>query len=148
MGGERFLHTTGDRHPAAPTTASNSIQGPGRDDASAADDMFLILMGDKVEPRRGFIEKYVLEVKNLDVKLSLVVSDIKVVKMNIKVGHVGHKVCHEFRFPRPDGRQSRTLPRIHRKARAEGGKLALQHQKFGGRHNTCPFRHKRCQART
>jgi len=37
------------------------------EDASAADDMFRILMGDKVEPRREFIEKHALEVRNLDV---------------------------------------------------------------------------------
>lgn len=37
------------------------------EDAGAADDMFRILMGDKVEPRREFIEKHALEVKNLDV---------------------------------------------------------------------------------
>ena len=36
-------------------------------DASAADDMFRILMGDKVEPRREFIEKHALEVSRLDV---------------------------------------------------------------------------------
>ena len=29
--------------------------------------MFYILMGDKAEPRREFIEKHALEVRNLDV---------------------------------------------------------------------------------
>ncbi|NLX54672.1 MAG: DNA gyrase subunit B [Planctomycetaceae bacterium] len=36
-------------------------------DVGAADDMFRVLMGDKVEPRREFIEKHALEVRNLDV---------------------------------------------------------------------------------
>ena len=36
-------------------------------DSAAADDMFRILMGEKVEPRREFIEKHALEVRNLDV---------------------------------------------------------------------------------
>ena len=36
-------------------------------DVGAADDMFRVLMGDKVEPRREFIEKYALDVRNLDV---------------------------------------------------------------------------------
>ena len=36
-------------------------------DAGTADEMFRLLMGDKVEPRREFIETHALEVKNLDV---------------------------------------------------------------------------------
>jgi DNA gyrase subunit B len=36
-------------------------------DVAAADEIFRILMGEKVEPRREFIEKHALEVQNLDV---------------------------------------------------------------------------------
>ena len=37
------------------------------EDAAAADEIFRLLMGDHVEPRREFIEKHALDVKNLDV---------------------------------------------------------------------------------
>jgi DNA gyrase subunit B len=37
------------------------------EDAVAADEMFTVLMGDQVAPRRSFIEKHAHEVKNLDV---------------------------------------------------------------------------------
>jgi DNA gyrase subunit B len=37
------------------------------EDIVAADDMFTTLMGDKVEPRKEFIQAYARNVKNLDV---------------------------------------------------------------------------------
>ncbi|MEZ6318328.1 MAG: hypothetical protein R3B49_06185 [Phycisphaerales bacterium] len=37
------------------------------DQASEADALFSVLMGELVEPRRKFIEDHALEVKNLDV---------------------------------------------------------------------------------
>jgi DNA gyrase subunit B len=37
------------------------------EDVVEADEIFTILMGDQVEPRRQFIEKYASEVKNLDI---------------------------------------------------------------------------------
>jgi DNA gyrase subunit B len=36
-------------------------------DAAGADEIFRVLMGDHVEPRREFIEKHALDVKDLDV---------------------------------------------------------------------------------
>ena len=48
--------------PATRTLAQVTLE-----DAAAANDLFSTLMGDDVEPRREFIEKHALEVKNLDV---------------------------------------------------------------------------------
>ena len=36
-------------------------------DAEEADDIFTVLMGNVVEPRRNFIQTHALEVRNLDV---------------------------------------------------------------------------------
>ena len=37
------------------------------DDVGIADELFRVLMGDKVEPRREFIQRHALDVRNLDV---------------------------------------------------------------------------------
>jgi DNA gyrase subunit B len=47
--------------------ASRTLQRVTLEDASAADQIFSMLMGDQVEPRRDFIETYAKEVRNLDV---------------------------------------------------------------------------------
>jgi DNA gyrase subunit B len=47
--------------------ATRSLLKVTVDDAAEADRIFTILMGDKVEPRREFIDKYALDVRNLDV---------------------------------------------------------------------------------
>ena len=46
---------------------SRTLQQVTIDDASAADQIFSMLMGDAVEPRREFIENHAREVTNLDV---------------------------------------------------------------------------------
>jgi DNA gyrase subunit B len=47
--------------------AQRTLQQVTVDDASAADQIFSMLMGDKVEPRRIFIEQHARDVVNLDV---------------------------------------------------------------------------------
>ncbi len=60
MNAEELRDTTLD--PAARTLLKVTME-----DAGAADDLFRVLMGDQVEPRREFIQKHALDVKNLDV---------------------------------------------------------------------------------
>jgi DNA gyrase subunit B len=47
--------------------SSRTLQQVSIEDASAADQIFSMLMGDKVEPRREFIEAHARDVTNLDV---------------------------------------------------------------------------------
>jgi DNA gyrase subunit B len=60
MNADQLFDTTMD--PGART-----LQQVAVDDASAADQIFSMLMGDKVEPRREFIENHARDVVNLDV---------------------------------------------------------------------------------
>jgi DNA gyrase subunit B len=60
MNAEELRDTTLD--PANRTLVQISM-----DDVSGADDLFRVLMGDQVEPRREFIQKHALDVRNLDV---------------------------------------------------------------------------------
>jgi DNA gyrase subunit B len=60
MNAEELRETTLD--PANRTLLQVSMR-----DAGSADDMFRVLMGEKVEPRREFIERHALEVRHLDV---------------------------------------------------------------------------------
>jgi DNA gyrase subunit B len=60
MNADELRHTTLD-------PAHRALLQVTMEDAGAADDLFRILMGEKVEPRREFIEKHALEARNLDV---------------------------------------------------------------------------------
>ena len=60
MNAEQLWETTMD--PEKRTLLQVSIA-----DAAGADDMFSVLMGNVVEPRRNFIQAHALEVQNLDV---------------------------------------------------------------------------------
>jgi DNA gyrase subunit B len=59
MDGEELWETTLD-------PAKRTLMRVQLDDALKADEMFRILMGEKVEPRREFIQKHALEVKEID----------------------------------------------------------------------------------
>lgn len=60
MNPEELRETTLDR-------ANRTLVQVTLTDAATADEMFRVLMGDKVEPRRKFIEKHALDVRNLDI---------------------------------------------------------------------------------
>lgn len=47
--------------------ATRTLLKVAMEDAVEADEMFTVLMGDQVEPRKHFIEKHALEVRNLDI---------------------------------------------------------------------------------
>jgi DNA gyrase subunit B len=59
MDGEELWETTLD-------PAKRTLMKVQLDDALKADEMFRVLMGEKVEPRREFIQKHALEVKEID----------------------------------------------------------------------------------
>jgi DNA gyrase subunit B len=59
MDGEELWDTTLD-------PAKRTLMKVQLDDAFKADEMFRVLMGEKVEPRRDFIQKHALEVKDID----------------------------------------------------------------------------------
>jgi DNA gyrase subunit B len=46
---------------------ARTLQQVQVEDAAAANEIFSMLMGEKVEPRRDFIERHAREVTNLDV---------------------------------------------------------------------------------
>jgi DNA gyrase subunit B len=60
MNADQLFNTTMDPE-------SRTLQQVSIDDGAVADQIFSMLMGDSVEPRREFIEDHAREVTNLDV---------------------------------------------------------------------------------
>ena len=81
-----------------------------------------VLMGDDVEPWREFIESHGLEIQHFAVSRWSVVFYIKAVIFNTVPGQDQQSCCHGFWVARRDGRQSRTVARVHREAHVAGCK--------------------------
>ena len=60
MNADQLFDTTMD-------ASQRTLQQVQIEDAAAANEIFSMLMGEKVEPRRDFIERHAREVTNLDV---------------------------------------------------------------------------------
>ena len=65
MNPEQLWETT--MNPATRTLLQVELETAAEDGAGGVDQLFRTLMGDEVEPRRQFIQKYAKEVRNLDI---------------------------------------------------------------------------------